>query len=112
MFPKTHSDARRREGHPASSTRLEHVERRVDLGDRRRAVPVHDLTERTREVRTDGAGWEDVLREDDAAHHVGGAEAAVGGDLVAPLTDLDPLRFRSEQPPSLRRENNSGYRTE
>ena len=45
--------------------------------------------------------------EDDAIHHVGSAEPAIGGQLVPPVADLDPLRLRPEKAPTRRGQDHS-----
>lgn len=68
-------------------------------------VPGDQLPECPGEVRTYRPGGQHFLGQDDAAHHVGGAHAAVGADVVAPVTDLNPLGLRPEKAPSLRNQN-------
>ena len=77
---------------------LEDLDGRIDVRDDRRAVTAHHLPERACDVRTDSAGGQDLLGQHDCIHDVGGTQAAVGGDFVAPVTDLDPLRLRPENP--------------
>jgi len=70
---------------------LEGFKGRIDIGHDRRTVTADHLPERAGDVRTDGARSEDFLGEDDAIDKVRGPEAAISGEFVAPVADLDSL---------------------
>jgi hypothetical protein len=86
---------------------LENIKGRIDVGHDRRTVTAHQLPERAGDVRTDGAGSEDFLGQDDAIYQVGGTKTAVWSDLIPPVADLDSLRLRSEKAPPRRGEDYS-----
>jgi len=56
-----------------SGSGLEHFKGGIDVGNDRRTVTAHHLPESAGDMWTDGAGGKDILGEDDAIHHVGGA---------------------------------------
>ena len=79
----------------------------IDVRHDGRAIMAHHLAECPRDMWTDGGGSENFLGQDDPINHVRGAQTAVLGHLVAPVADLDPLRLRSEQAFSGRREHDA-----
>lgn len=75
----------------------ENLDGGIDVRDDTRAVSGDDLPERSRDVRADLLGEENVLGDDDAVDQVRRQQAAVVADLVTPVTDLDPLGLRSQK---------------